>query len=634
MDRETERYRHLARRTLMLGGLKLALFGGLGARMYYLQVTEGERFRVLADDNRISVRLIAPSRGEVLDRFGVPLAVNIQNFQVVLVPEQAGNVEAVLARLSEIVPLTDHDLRRVQRDMARLRRFMPITVRENLTWDQVAQLEVNAPELPGLSIEVGELRHYPHGYATAHTLGYVGAVSESDLTGDPVLTLPGFRIGKTGAERQLETELRGLAGTSHVEVNAVGRVIRELRREEDTFGREVRMTLDIGLQNYVQTRLAEEHSASAVVMDVHNGEVYALASSPSYDPNLFTAGISSNNWNALLNDQFAPLTNKAISGQYPPGSTFKMVVALAALEEGLIGENHRVFCTGHIELGNHRFHCWKRGGHGRVDLVAALAESCDVFFYDVARRLGIQKLAEVARRMGFGVPVGIDLPGERPGLMPDRDWKQRTMNQPWLPGETLIAGIGQGYVLATPLQIATMTARLVNGGKAVVPRMTLSVGPRPTVDASDLLPQSSFESLGFSDRHLRLIFEGMVQVTTGPRGTARSSRIGVDELEMGGKTGTSQVRRISAAERASGIVRQEDRPWRDRHHALFCGFAPIHAPRYAMAVVVEHGGGGSSTAAPIARDILIETQRRNPAQQQVADAGEVSGDRDETGTLP
>lgn len=621
MDRETERFRHITRRTLLLGGMQAALFGGLGARMYYLQVTEGDRFRVLADENRISVRLIAPSRGEVLDRFGQPLALNVQNFQVVLVPEQARNVPAVLERLSEIVPLTEHDLRRVQRDMARLRRFMPITVRENLTWDQVAEVEVNAPELPGLSIEVGELRHYPHGYATAHVLGYVGAVAENDLTGDPVLTLPGFRIGKTGAERQLETELRGQAGTSHVEVNAVGRVIRELRREDGTFGREARLTLDIELQEYVQARLGQEHSASAVVMDAHNGEVYALVSSPSYDPNLFTAGISSTDWNALLNDQYAPLTNKAIAGQYPPGSTFKMVVALAGLEEGVINENHRVHCPGHMELGNHRFHCWRRGGHGRIDMIGALAESCDVFFYDVARRVGIQKLAEVARRFGLGAPVGIDLPGERGGLMPDRDWKQRTLNQPWLPGETLIAGIGQGYVLATPLQLATMTARLVNGGRAVVPRMTLSVGPRPTLDTSGLVTaESAFEPLGFSDRHLQLIYEGMAQVITGPRGTARGSRIGVDGMEMGGKTGTSQVRRITTAERATGIIRQEDRPWRDRHHALFVGFAPLHAPRYAMAVVVEHGGGGSSAAAPIARDILLETQRRNPAAQQIAEA--------------
>ena len=619
MNRDTERYRSLTRRALALGGVKLGLFGALAGRMYYLQVTEAERYRMLAEDNRINMQLLAPSRGQIVDRFGVPLAVNDQNFRVVLVAEQAGDVEATLARLGEIVPLTEEVGRRVLRDVSRRRAFVPVTVIDNLSWEQVARIEVNSPELPGLSIEVGDLLHYPHEGATAHILGYVGAVNESELTGDPVLTLPGFRIGKTGMERQHDSDLRGGAGTSQVEVNALGRVIRELSRDEGTPGANVQLTIDIGLQAYVQERLISEHSAAAVIMDIETGEILALASTPTFDPNLFTTGISRDNWRRLTGNPYRPLTDKAINGQYAPGSTFKMLVALAALEEGVVGANHRVYCPGHMTLGNHRFHCWRRGGHGWVAMVDAIAQSCDVYFYDLSRRLGVDKIAEMANRFGIGQRTGIDLPGESPGLMPTRAWKQATIGTPWQPGETLVVSIGQGYVLATPLQLCVMAARLVNGGRAVEPHLTLDVrrhgeGLDDDGNAASR-PHPTPPSMGLSPHALGVAVEGMVQVTSGPRGTARGSRIREEGLEMGGKTGTSQVRRITVAERMTGIIPNERRPWRDRDHALFVGFAPIHAPRYACAVVVEHGGGGSRIAAPIARDIMLECQRRNPARE-------------------
>ena len=618
MDRDTDRYRNLTRRTLVLGGFKLALIGALGARMYHLQVREAERYHRLAEENRINMRLLPPSRGVILDRFGVPLAENRQNFRVVLVPEEAGEVEATLDRLARVVPIPEADRRRVLRDAGRLPGFMPIMVRDTLDWDHVSRLEVNAPELPGLSIDVGELRHYPFDEATAHVLGYVGAVTEAELTGDPVLTLPGFRIGKTGAEFEHESDLRGAAGASQVEVNAYGRVIRELSRDEGTPGKDVRMALDIGLQQYVQDRLKTEHSASAAIMDIHRGDVFALASHPSFDPNLFTTGISSATWRSLLEDPYAPLTNKVIAGQYAPGSTFKMLVCLAALEDGRINENHTVWCPGHMTLGNHRFHCWKRGGHGWLDMVESISQSCDVFFYDVARRIGVDKIAEMANRLGLGSNIGLDLPGEQPGLIPTRQWKSDNLGQPWQQGETLVAAIGQGYVLATPLQLCVMQARMVNGGKAVVPRLTYP--------ADEGFPE--WPDIGVSEHALKVIFDGMQAVTT--TGTARRFQIEEEGMEMGGKTGTSQVRRITMAERATGVVRQQDRPWRDRHHGLFVGFAPLHAPRYACAVVVEHGGS-SSVAAPIARDILHETQRRNPAVPMLptplstADANPVAG---------
>ena len=628
MDRDSDRFRSLTRRAAVLSALKLGLVGTLAGRMYFLQVTESERFRMLAEENRINMRLLAPSRGLIFDRFGEPLAVNDQNFRVVLVPEQAGDVQATLTKLNEIVPLSESDWQQVVRDVARRPGFVPVTVRENLTWRQVSRVEVNAPELPGLSIEVGELRHYPSGAATAHLLGYVGAVSEAELTDDPVLTLPGFRIGKTGIEKQHEDVLRGGAGTSRVEVNAVGRVIRELSRSEGTQGAELQLTIDAGLQRFAQQRLSEEFSASAVTMDVRSGEIYALAASPSFDPNVMTLGIEPAAWSTLINDPYHPMTNKTITGQYAPGSTFKVMVVMAALEAGVVDPSFSVYCNGSMVLGNHRFHCWKRGGHGRLQMVQGIAQSCDVYFYNLAKEVGIDRIAEMAQRFGIGQQTGIDLPGESPGVMPPRGWKLANIGERWQGGETLVTAIGQGFVLTTPLQLAMMTARIANGGRAVTPHITRRIGaPGGAADgdaatagqAAGAVPEAP--SIGVSDHAMAIVLEGMIEVTSGRRGTARGSQINIEHMRMAGKTGTSQVRRITAEERAAGVTKNEDLPWERRDHALFIGFAPIQAPQYATAVVVEHGGGGSRKAAPIARDLLRECQLRNSARRIVADAG-------------
>jgi penicillin-binding protein 2 len=607
MDRDTDRYRHLTRRALMLGGMKAALLSTLVGRMYYLQVLQSDRYAVLADENRISLRLITPTRGQILDRFGVPLAVNQQNFRVVVVEEQARNVEQVLTLLSSIVPLTESDMRRVMREIQRKRAFVPVTVKENLSWDQVSQIEVNAPDLPGVAIEVGEIRSYPYAEATAHLLGYVGSVSESELNGDPVLALPGLRIGKSGLEKYHDLALRGTAGTSQLEVNAYGRVIRELSRQEGEPGRDVTLTIDIGLQQYTQERLAGEQSAAAVVMDVHTGGVYALASGPSFDPNQFATGINAELWEDLLSNPTTPLTNKVTAGQYAPGSTFKTVVALAALESGLVGPRFTVNCPGYMDLGDHRFHCWKKHGHGTVDMVEALKHSCDTYFYELARRLGIDRIAEMSKRFGMGQKLQLDLPHERPGLIPNREWKLSHLNKSWTQGESLIAAIGQGYVLATPLQLAVMQARMVNGGFAVKPHLTRQI-------EHGAGEQTAWPPVGVNKAHLDLVLQGMNAVTNVVGGTAYKMRINVAGFEMGGKTGTSQVRRITMAERDKGVIKNENLPWRQRDHALFIGFAPVHAPRYACCVVVEHGGGGSSVAAPIARDLLLEAQRRDSAR--------------------
>lgn len=629
MDRDTDRYRTLTRRTLVLGGIKLGLLSTLVGRLYYLQVVQSQKYTMLAEENRISLRLVAPSRGPIVDRFGVPLAVNQQNYRVVAVAERTRNLHETLDKISQIVPLTDADRRRVMREAQRKRRFVPVTVRENLNWDQVSTIELNTPDLPGVSIEVGEIRHYPFTEATAHILGYVGAVSEAELQkGDPVLSLPGFRTGKNGIEKYHEKALRGTAGTSQLEVNAVGRVIRELSRDEGQPGREVQLTLDVGLQQFMQNRLAQEKSAAGVVMDVNTGGIYALCSHPSYDPNQFTMGINAELWEDLLSNPTTPLTNKAVAGQYAPGSTFKMIVALAALESGLVSNRHTAYCPGHMDLGDHRFHCWKKGGHGTVDMVGGLRHSCDVFFYDLARRIGIDRISEMAHRFGMGEKLGLDLPHERPGLMPSIDWKKAALGTSWQQGETLIASIGQGYVLSTPLQLAVMTARIANGGFAVKPHLTKQIRQGPT-------EQTVWPSIGVRKENLDLVVRGMNEVVNAPNGTAFKARIPDGGMEMAGKTGTAQVRRITMAERNTGVRKNEDLPWRERDHALFVAFAPVHAPRYACSIIVEHGGGGSAIAAPIARDILIECQKRDPGRAAVAEAlpprGRDNGGRDSGG---
>ncbi len=603
MKRDAKQTKVFTRRAIILGGAKVGLLSILVGRMYYLQVVESDQYKVLADENRINLRLLPPHRGRILDRFGVELASNQQNYRVVLVAEQADDVEETLDALARLVPVSDRDRQRVLKEVHRRRGFVPVTVTENLTWEEFARINVNSPNLPGLQPDIGESRFYPQGATLAHIVGYVGAVSEKDLDGDPVLELPGFKIGKNGVEKVREMDLRGKAGLSRVEVNAFGRVIRELTRDEGQPGQDVRLTIDARLQEFVLSRLGEE-SASAAVLDVHTGEVLALSTSPSFDPHQFSFGLTQAQWKALVGNPRTPLVNKAVSGQYPPGSTFKMIVALAALESGVVTKAHSVFCRGKVKLGNATFHCWKRAGHGDMDMLSAIQQSCDVYFYDISKRVGIDRIAEMANRFGLGQRTGIELPSEKKGLIPTRDWKLATIGVPWQQGETLVSGIGQGFVLTTPLQLAVMAARLANGGKAVLPRLHMPEGPGGgRAEVPELPP------IGVSRASLAVVVEGMTRVSNSQRGTAFRARIKEEEFALAGKTGTSQVRRITKAERQTRVLKNKERPWKDRDHALFVAFAPISAPRYAVSVVVEHGGSGSGTAAPIARDILLETQR-------------------------
>ena len=584
----------LSRRAALLGGAQLLFVGALAARMRYLQVDQADQFRLLAEENRINIRLIPPTRGEIFDRNGVRLAQNVPSYRIVMVREDAGSdVMGVLDRLSTLIDLDEDAKARTLAEIDRSAPFLPVIIAEGVSWDDVSRVSVNAPALPGVSPEVGLTRVYPRGSDFAHIVGRVGRVSQADLDAlenpDQVLRIPRFQIGKINVEAREESLLRGTAGTKQVEVNATGRVMRELARREGQSGADLQLTIDSKLQNYVQARLSGE-SAAVVVIDVETGDLVANASAPSYDPNLFIGGISSKDYDPLLNSKYRPLVNKTVQGAYPPGSTLKMMTALAALESGLVKSDDIFYCPGHYEVGGRRFHCWKRGGHGWIDLGNSLKKSCDVYYYNVALEVGIENISAMAKRFGLGIRHDLSLSSVNSGLMPTKDWKKRNRGQDWVIGDTVNASIGQGFMLASPMQLAVMAARIATG-REVKPRLVKSINGVEK-------PNGAGEPLGLNENNLRKMRSAMYDVVNDRRGTAYRSRIIADGLRMAGKTGTSQVR--------SAVVNNADVPWEERDHALFVAFAPHDAPKYALSVLVEHGGGGSKAAAPIARDVMLQ----------------------------
>lgn len=606
MNRDNDKGKVLIRRSLIMALIKFLLLMVIIARLYYLQVYQADRYKTLADENRISTRLLVPPRGIIFDRNGVTIASNQQNFQALIVAEQAPNVQETLDAFKKIMPLSEAEEERIKKDLKRNRSFVPIKIRDNLSWEEVSRIQLNAPDLPGIVIDEGLTRYYPFGAGMAHILGYVSSVSDKDVKDDPLLEVPGFKIGKSGIEKYLEKALRGESGNLKLEVNAYGRIMKEIERVDGIPGKDVQLTIDSRLQQKAFELFGEE-SGAAVLLDVHTGEILAFVSAPSFDPNMMTQGLSTEDWNALLHNERNPLTDKAISGQYSPGSTFKMIVALAALEAGVIKPETRTYCAGKMFLGNHAFHCWKKEGHGHLNVVEALQHSCDIFFYETAQKLGIEKIADMARRFGLGSKINIGLENEKAGLIPDKEWKLRRFGEPWQQGESLISGIGQGYILTTPLQLATMTARLVNGGYEIKPTfLKVSDGEKRKIKKIDVSPAN-----------LELIKEGMYAVVNKPGGTAWRSQFDYHGQRMGGKTGTTQVRRITMKERREGIKKESELPWRLRNHALFVGYAPHDNPKYAVAVLVEHGGGGSSVAAPLAGKILREAIMLDPTREEV-----------------
>lgn len=585
--------RHITRRALFLGASQLAFVGALGARMQYLQLDQADQYRLLADENRINIRLLPPARGLIYDRNGIALATNKPVYRITMIREDAGDVDAVVARLTALAPIDPEELSRALDELKRRSPFVPVTIADDVTWNDIAEVAVNAPALPGVTPEVGLTRLYPLDSDFAHIVGYVGAVNEADLNRvddrDPLLQIPRFQIGKIGVEAKLEKTLRGTAGTKRIEVNAVGRVMRELGREEGEAGANLQLTIDSALQNYVQARLKGE-SAAAVVIDTVTGDLLAIGSTPAFDPNKFVNGISQADYTALLENKYRPLPNKAMQGIYPPGSTFKMITALAALEAGVVTSEDTVKCKGHVEVGGRRFHCWKRSGHGNMNLLNSLKNSCDVYYYEMAQRAGIEKISAMARRFGFGTKFDIPMSSVAKGLAPTKAWKRENRDADWVIGDSLNASIGQGFVLSSPLQQAVMSARIATG-KAVIPRLIKSINGVE-------VPLKGGEDMGLNENHLRLVRKGMFAVSNASGGTAYRSRILGDAYQMAGKTGTSQV--------GNKVVRNSDVAWEKRDHALFVSFAPYDNPRIAVSVIVEHGGGGSKAAAPIARDIVLQ----------------------------
>ena len=603
--RDSVRHRAFTRRTLLLSGGVLGIYTILAGRMFQLQVLQQDQFTMLAEDNRVNVQLIAPPRGRVYDRFGVELANTSQNYRVLIVPEQTQDAERTLRLLAELIPLPEPRIQRALRDVKHNKPFKPVLVTEGLNWDEFSKVNINAPDLAGIEPDVGELRSYPFGPWLSHVLGYVAGPTEDDIDDDPeLLSLPGFRIGRSGVERAADLELRGKPGAAQVEVNAYGRVIRELSRREGEPGQDVVMTLDMEVQKLTEERLRGQ-SGSAILMDVENGEVISIVSAPGFDPNPFTTTVTPDQWRQLNEDPLKPLLNKAITGVYPPGSTFKPVVALAALESGAMNPANRVTCTGSVALGNHIFHCWKKGGHGSMDMHLAIKNSCDCYFYECARRTGIDAIEEMAKRFGLGQVYGLEIPGEKAGLVPGRAWQLRTRKEEWTMGETYNVGIGQGALLLTPLQLCVMCARLANGGKTVTPHVIKTFN-----DKARELPE--IRSLNLNPEYVKIVHDG-IDAVVNAGGTAARARIDIEGFEMAGKSGTAQIRKITDDLRGKS---PDQIPWEFRDHALFIAFAPVAKPRYAISVVVEHGGGGSKVAGPIARDVMTLTLQRDPASKR------------------
>ncbi|MEM9750886.1 MAG: penicillin-binding protein 2, partial [Pseudomonadota bacterium] len=515
---DTDRQQTFSRRAALLGGGAGLLLLGVGARLYQLQVVNHEEYQTLSADNQFNLRLLPPLRGEILDRFGEPLATNRKNYRVLMIPERTPNFAETLKSLAKYVNIDDRDYDRILNDARRKTKFTPIEIADNLSWEQFARINLEWPHLAGVQPDVGETRHYPHGSIMSAIVGHVGRVSEREMTDDPLLRQPGFRIGKKGVELAFDQQLRGEAGSVKVEVNAHGRVIRELKNEADQpeQGQTAVLTIDAELQAAAMAEL-DGQSGAAVVLDVKTGEVLVMASAPSFDPNDFNMGVSSETWRRLTTDPYQPLLDKTLSGFYPPGSTFKMITGIAALEAGM-SPDEKVYCGGRTYFGNRFFHCWKKEGHGSLSQKDAIKHSCDVYFYEAAQRAGVDGIHSVATRLGLGQVFDFAIPGQKRGTIPSTEWKRGKFNQPWYPGETLSVGIGQGYVTATPLQLAVMAARIANGAQAVTPWIVRSVG-----DVTYEQPQ--FGPLNIAPEHLAVARAGMDAVTNEIGGTAWRSRL-------------------------------------------------------------------------------------------------------------
>jgi penicillin-binding protein 2 len=587
---ETQQNFTFTRRAFVLGAAQIGVSTLLAGRMAWLAIAQNERYSLLAESNRVNLSLIPPRRGWIVDRLGRPLALNRTMFRVDIIPDRLQNPEAEINTLVALLGLNEDEHERILSDVKAGAGFQPVAVAENLDWERFAAVSIRAPDLPGVAPAQGFARYYPTGAAVAHLLGYVGGASakEYERTKDPLLVTPGFKVGKDGIEKVMEPVLRGKPGARRTEVTARGKLVRDLATKPDISGNTVKLTIDAGLQDYAARRLGDE-SGSVVVIDCLTGGIVALASMPAYDPNSFSDGIGRGEWRMLREDDHIPLVNKSLQGLYPPGSTVKPIAALALQRHG-VNPEETVFCGGGYRLGNRVFKCL--GHHGSINMTNAIMKSCNTYFYSMGRRIGYDKIAEVARELGLGQEFDLPVASQRYGTVPDSAWKKRKLKLDWSQSDTLNATIGQGYLLASPLQLAVVASRIASG-RALYPRLV----------ASNHAPDPL---LSFPAEHLAVAREGMNRVVNNG-GTGARSRLLLDKVKMAGKTGTAQVRKISGSQRGGASM-----PWKYRDHGLFICFAPVDAPRYAAAVVIDHGLGGARAAAPVARDVL--TYIYDPAQ--------------------
>ncbi|ADC63767.1 penicillin-binding protein 2 [Allochromatium vinosum] len=597
---DRQREQRLVRTRAIVAGVFVVL--GLSlilARLFHLQLELHEHFTVLSTENRVKIQPVPPNRGLIFDAKGVVLAENHPSFSLVITIEKVGDLKATIDELKKLIPIEDGDLSRFERLKRQRMRFQPVPIRLNLTSEEVARFAVDGYRFPGVEVHAELIRTYPKGELTAHVLGYVGRINEKELARIDKGNYAGTNfIGKGGVELAHEDVLHGKVGYQQVEVNARGRILRTLESTPPAPGQDLYLYLDIALQQ-AATEALGENRGSIVAIDPRSGGVLALVSTPSFDPNLFVEGISQSNYDALLHSPDKPLYNRAIRGQYPPGSTVKPFIGLGGLSLGFVTPRKSTFCPGYFSLPGqkHRFRCWRRGGHGTVDLELGIVQSCDVYFYWLANQMGVDKLHAFLSEFGFGSRTGVDVSGELPGLLPSREWKERVRKQPWYPGETLIMGIGQGYFLATPMQLAAATAALANKGHFIQPRLAYARRV-PGADVATVFPTVARQIQITNPGDWDIAIEDMAKVVESQRGTAK--RIHSNDYRIAGKTGTSQVFTIGQKERYDASKISE----RLRDHALFVAFAPVEDPRIAVAVMVENGGSGSGTAAPIARRVI------------------------------
>ena len=621
----------ISRRMFLLTAAKAVVMVGLVGRLISLQINQSTKYKSLSDKNRFREWKLAPERGVIKDYFDQTLASNEPLYQVHLVPENTKNLNELFVRLKGILNITDQKISYLKRVIKKQKEWEPVVVSDNLNWSEFSRINLFLHELNGVEPIVSVARTYPDN-SSAHVLGYVSQISTKDLKTKKYLkdlSVPGMTVGKTGLERKLDEQIIGKVGFQRYEVNAFGKRIRKIQINEGQAGKSFKTTLDYEIQKYTN-ELLQDKAAAVCVMDVYNGDIISLVSAPSFQPNAFVHGLDKKYWNSLINDGKKPLTNKAISGLYPPGSTIKTLVALSALENGIIKTYDTFTCKGKIELHGEKFHCWEKKGHGIVNLRKGIQRSCDVYFYEVARKLGVDRLSETAKKFGLGKQVLSDFFEERSGVVPNTKWKKKFIGQNWYIGETLHSGIGQGYFQSTPIQLCLMTAQIANGGFKIKPRIIFDKknnnlrnyikfkkeSPNEPLPSNLLIKNFNLKPLFENQKNINIVKDAMFSSSNEPGGTSYRHRMENPKFTFAGKTGSSQIKRFTEAQREAE-VKQTDLDYKDRDHALFVAFAPYNNPEYAISVVVEHGGSGGSAAAPIAQKIIKKVIERHDLRQEI-----------------